>query len=234
MKNPHSSVPVAKSLSRSLVLSSVLFAVTLPVQSAVLVAWDVWGSVAAADDALSGFTATIAGNYNAINGTIGSTDGTYGSGLSGADTAARSLLVNNTKNSFTLTLTNNTGFSYSIDTLRFDYFVRNTSPRDISVVYTSGGLGTVGTTIAAVNNSPDFGSVSTADATDYDYSLSSLLTDTILSDGESAVFTFTVSDNGNTNSSSFDNIAFEGSPIPEPSAALLGGLGLLALLRRRR
>ena len=31
---------------------------------------------------------------------------------------------------------------------------------------------------------------------------------------------------------SFDNLSF--SPVPEPSAALLGGLGLLALLRRRR
>jgi hypothetical protein len=30
----------------------------------------------------------------------------------------------------------------------------------------------------------------------------------------------------------FDNVRFE--VIPEPSAALLGGLGLLALLRRRR
>ncbi|HEX7262412.1 MAG TPA: PEP-CTERM sorting domain-containing protein, partial [Luteolibacter sp.] len=30
----------------------------------------------------------------------------------------------------------------------------------------------------------------------------------------------------------FDEVAF--SSIPEPSAALLGGLGLLALLRRRR
>jgi MYXO-CTERM domain-containing protein len=32
----------------------------------------------------------------------------------------------------------------------------------------------------------------------------------------------------------FDNVSVTGSPIPEPRAALLGGLGLLALLRRRR
>ena len=31
-----------------------------------------------------------------------------------------------------------------------------------------------------------------------------------------------------------DNIAISGTIVPEPSAALLGGLGLLALLRRRR
>jgi MYXO-CTERM domain-containing protein len=32
----------------------------------------------------------------------------------------------------------------------------------------------------------------------------------------------------------FDNLTVSSSPIPEPSAALLGGLGLLGLLRRRR
>jgi MYXO-CTERM domain-containing protein len=31
-----------------------------------------------------------------------------------------------------------------------------------------------------------------------------------------------------------DNVAVSVTPVPEPSAALLGGLGLLALLRRRR
>jgi MYXO-CTERM domain-containing protein len=31
-----------------------------------------------------------------------------------------------------------------------------------------------------------------------------------------------------------DDVTLTVSPIPEPSAALLGGLGLLALLRRRR
>lgn len=37
---------------------------------------------------------------------------------------------------------------------------------------------------------------------------------------------------GGDNGLSFDNIVV--SAIPEPSAALLGGLGVLALLRRRR
>lgn len=47
----------------------------------------------------------------------------------------------------------------------------------------------------------------------------------------------TDSNNNTTNFFSyFDDITITGtaSPIPEPSAALLGGLGLLALLRRRR
>ncbi len=31
-----------------------------------------------------------------------------------------------------------------------------------------------------------------------------------------------------------DNVSVTTTPIPEPSAALMGGLGLLGLLRRRR
>ncbi len=43
---------------------------------------------------------------------------------------------------------------------------------------------------------------------------------------------FRVQDTGNT--VEFNNFVINGSVIPEPSTALLGGLGLLALLRRRR
>jgi hypothetical protein len=38
----------------------------------------------------------------------------------------------------------------------------------------------------------------------------------------------------NANQAFFDNVRLDYAAIPEPSAALLGGLGLLALLRRRR
>lgn len=41
-------------------------------------------------------------------------------------------------------------------------------------------------------------------------------------------------DNGNTNYPEVDNVTFSHDVIPEPSAALLGSLGALALLRRRR
>lgn len=39
---------------------------------------------------------------------------------------------------------------------------------------------------------------------------------------------------GETGASALDNVAVSVTAIPEPSAALLGGLGMLALLRRRR
>ena len=52
--------------------------------------------------------------------------------------------------------------------------------------------------------------------------------------------TFTLLDNSQGNNKNdtfytfFDNVTLTGTVIPEPSAALLGGLGMLALLRRHR
>lgn len=40
--------------------------------------------------------------------------------------------------------------------------------------------------------------------------------------------------NSSSNQAFFDNVRLDIVPIPEPSSALLGGLGILALLRRRR
>ena len=74
------------------------------------------------------------------------------------------------------------------------------------------------------------------DAYDYDYTLSSFLSDTTLGNTESAIFTFAFTHTAGTgaNSAIFDNIAFEGAVVPEPSSAVLLGLAGLALLLRRR
>jgi len=56
--------------------------------------------------------------------------------------------------------------------------------------------------------------------------------------GRTVTFTFVDSAQGNNNNAAFytfiDNVTLTGTAIPEPSAALLGGLGVLCLLRRRR
>ena len=56
--------------------------------------------------------------------------------------------------------------------------------------------------------------------------------------GRTVTFTFSDSSQGNNKTESIysyiDNVTLTGTVIPEPSAALLGGLGMLALLRRRR
>lgn len=66
----------------------------------------------------------------------------------------------------------------------------------------------------------------------YEFSFSSILSDRTLSTGETATFRIATA-NGSGGRTYLDNIAISGA-IPEPSAALLGGLGALLLLRRRR
>jgi hypothetical protein len=70
--------------------------------------------------------------------------------------------------------------------------------------------------------------------TGYELTLSSILSDYTLAAGETA--TFRIANNLGSARLYLDNIAISGTivPVPEPRAALLGGLGLLALLRRRR
>lgn len=67
----------------------------------------------------------------------------------------------------------------------------------------------------------------------YDFSLSGVLTDSTLSAGETATITW-ITTGGTGQRIRFDNVAISGEVIPEPSALLLGGLGSLLLLRRRR
>lgn len=198
--------------------------------AAVLLTWSDSGTIATV--VTTGFSGSHSGRSGA-SATFGSNDGTFGANLAGAPTTAGTSFVKN-NSTVSLTMTNNTGSAYSIDSLHWDLGVRNTSLNAFTVTYVSGGLGPASTVIDTKTGLAAQGSGSLFDAYDYDYTLSSFLADTTLEDGESAVFTFAFSGGSNNNSSIFDNIAFQGTLIPEPSSALLGGLGLLALLRRRR
>lgn len=100
------------------------------------------------------------------------------------------------------------------------------SATGIRVTYQSGDLSDTD----GVNNL--FALNSAASTVGYDFSLSSFMSDLTLGAGESAVFTW-ASEGGTGSRTRFDNVALSGV-IPEPSAVLLGSLGLLALLRRRR
>mgnify|MGYP000692924018 CR=1 FL=1 len=55
---------------------------------------------------------------------------------------------------------------------------------------------------------------------------------TIAADGSGNLAVYVDDNPGNVNRTWYDGVGYE--QIPEPSAALLGGIGLLALLRRRR
>lgn len=217
----------------------------------ILASWNDWadttGSVLDADFVSPGFVASIGYDGSRVNSGFSSTDGTFGTLAGGSTTADGGLLVRNSTPggpTLTLSITNNTLFAYSIDTFRFDFSVRSTSPdgtgfNAFNVRYTSGGLGVAGTSVGSASGLSANALGDNSNYPDFDFTLSDNLTDTTLAVGESALFTITFSGQTGSNpgivSSVFDNVAFTGTMIPEPSTALLclGGLAA-AFLRRRR
>lgn len=192
------------------------------------------------------------GRQNALNN-YQSTDGTYGSTASGAPTGLpieapfAAIYRSNVDNTFTIT--NNTSSDASIETIAFDFHNNDNPTRDywdiLNLIYLSGDLtGIAGnTTLNTWNSIPRHTatiSIIDGDWQDFDFSLTSL-SDYTLAPGESASFRISSASTdtpaaNNQNFGALDNIGFFGTvgAVPEPSAALLGGLGLLALLRRRR
>ncbi len=183
-----------------------------------------------------------------------STDATYGSTLSGAPTALPTVVPfaavyrSNVDNTFTIT-NNSLSDDVSIETIAFDFHNNDNPSRDyfdiVNLIYLSGDLtGIAGnTTLNTWNSIPRHtGTISIVDGDwqDFDFSLTSL-SDYTLAPGESASFRISSAStdtalSNNQNFGALDNIGFIGTigAVPEPHAALLGGLGLLLLLRRRR
>lgn len=198
----------------------------------------------AANFQVTGITATWFGATRATN--FGSSDLTYGSSSFAAPAHASTDGAYRVNVANTLTITNNTGSDVSLESLVFDYHNNGNTTRDywdiVTLTYVSGDLGvTDATIINTVSGLPrDTTSLSGTDYNDFSWSLTGLA-DYTLANSESAVFSlisnFTDTAAGNpTNFSAIDNMGFIGTvgAIPEPSAALLGGLGLLLLLRRSR
>ncbi|MGB1259300.1 MAG: PEP-CTERM sorting domain-containing protein [Akkermansiaceae bacterium] len=234
-------------------LSSAMLLSISSAPAAIVASWDDWANdtTYAADDTTTGFSATASiPTTGRANSSFGSTDGNYGDGPTGANTSLTGLLVrgSNGDNVVTITLNNATGSSYTIDSIHFDYGRRIQSPNAFSLVYTSGGLGIDGTTIGSdsglITNvgfepaGPGSGDQSVGQGDtyyEYDFTLASTLTDTTLDTGESAVFTLTFSgQTADIASGVLDNLAIQGTAVPEPSSAALLGLGGLALCLRRR
>ncbi len=229
------------------------FALAGSANAAILASWDDWGVIAnstyVANNTLAGFSASVRQGANIttrVHNDFGSTDGTFGTVAGASTTGNPALLVRNQTNEhiLTLTLTNNTGQAYFIDSVHFDFAPRrdndsNTGFNGFKLTYETGGLGS---TPVEIDSQSDLAYLITgsanakSDYSDFDYILSNALNDTLLDDGESATFQLVFS--GGTNSvntsSVIDNIAFVGSAIPEPaSMALLGMGGWMSLLRRR-
>ena len=179
---------------------------------------------------LNGFT---------FDGSKGSSDGTWGN--STATPAPVNLLDNSTKfrggnNSLIqdLTLIVNVGGEVTLSELNFDYLIPfSASPRDFTLSYLSGDLGTGGVTLFSFTNSAQ---VATMTGVDVDLTASAM-TDFTLTGGQSATFRFDFTDAGKTGSSFVDNIGILGTVDVIPEPATLGlvaffGAGVLFIRRR--
>ncbi|MDF3127936.1 hypothetical protein P0Y35_01875 [Kiritimatiellaeota bacterium B1221] len=212
----------------------------LPVRTAILASWDEWADTTDAynaDYTSPGFSSNlnqVGSTTSRINTTFGSNDGQFGT-IGSAVTTANSLLVsNNVTDTLYLTITNNSGSETSIDSLHFDFGPReggNSTDYGFNAFtlrYLSGGLGPDSTVIDTQTNLSYILVQSNnplEDLLDFDYNLADDLSDVTLADGESAQFEFVFSghagSNGGNVSSVLDNIAIQGSAIPEPGSLIL-------------
>ncbi len=203
-----------------------------------LIGWD-GGTTTNTAFAASGVGGTLFANrIYAVDATAGSTDGTFGSGIAGADTAATAYAVRlsnpGSNNTVAVQIQNNTVSNLQLETFSFDYtaWFAN-SPRTVTLSYAYGNLNVVdGTVINSISDIPVTGKLSNYN--DYDWSLTGLA-DYILAPGERATFALvgSVAVSATTNGA-FDNVAISGSVIPEPATlGLIGSIATSLLFVRR-
>lgn len=177
---------------------------------------------------------------NPITGTNPNTANPYSTG----QTVAANLTVSGIGRSagITGTAANDRYNASSWDTVAIDltaYFTFTLTPTSsyeidyTDFVYTSQASGT-GPTSFAVRSSRDsfVANIGTPVASGATISLTGAAFQNITTATEFRVYGFGASSSAGT--FSVNSFTFNGEVVPEPSTALLGGLGLLALLRRRR
>lgn len=207
---------------------------SLNAATTIAAAWDFSGAVNTPQIFTTGVTGSVtldaSGTFRADRG---STDGTFGSAWTGANISETNdavIRVRDTTGLITISLTNNTGSTLTLNGFHFDYggtgatgFAGYTA-MDLkyngTLITRYTGISADGSTIANISNYLDF------DATGLAFTLANGATGSFTLSG------FTMGTGTTTGDQNFDNFAI--TAVPEPGAALLGGLGLLALLRRRR
>lgn len=234
--------------------------ISVPSSAAVLVAgWDTFNSATnptatqlAAETTASLTSSATGGNWGRWNGggtnsSGASTDGTFGSlsttvasastfGAGEGTNSGSNLSLNRSvkPGTLTLTLTNDSSADRLLEGFYFDAVGRFAqSAKDWSLTFSGAISGT------AANGTLTESDMMAASAAQRDWAVDLTgLTDNVWEAGTDAIFTLTFSGGatstgtGGGQETLVDNIGI--TIVPEPSSALLGALGALALLRRRR
>ena len=203
-----------------------------------LVAWDGGVGSGCATNAvgLSGTLFTDA--IKDVASSAGSTDGTFGPTLSGASTGspqyAYRVLDKSGQNRLSFEVVNHAGIPVRLETIVFDYSAWfSDSPACVQVQYREGDLDLPDYTVISTNQMAGVAG-KLADYEDFEVALTGL-SDTVLSDGESATFDLVVSDaNNDYTAGGFDNIGISGSTgqvvtYPAPAAEPLSGSYLISV-----
>lgn len=239
------------------ILTGALVASPITSSATVLIAgWDTFGGssnwtasqlvATAAATAVSSTEHNNWGDWNNSNqGASG--DGTFGNlsptvatastAFTGGSGSGQNLSLNRSNGTIVFTLTNNSGSDGTIEGFYFDSIWR-TGPAANTWELTVGGAisGTTGGS-APVNQASNMNSATSAQR-DKAVDLTGL-TDNVWEAGSDAIFTLSFTGAGNSGSGGgnelvVDNIGITGTIVPEPSAAVLFGLGGLAFVLRRR
>jgi len=195
-------------------------------------------SISNVDVVLTSTTGDITQGFSQISSLLWGTQSLDAAPTDDNSPAAHAIVQQGTVTPFTLTLTitNNESSNLLLDSLHFivKKDVNNQGPQNFTVAYTAGDLGAAANTLIALPNG----------ITGFDVNIGAGglgLSDTTLSNGESATFTWTPGapqDSGGNTAIRIDNFAISGevlAAIPAPTAlpAGLAVLGLVAMRRKR-
>ncbi|MEP4077249.1 PEP-CTERM sorting domain-containing protein [Haloferula sp.] len=233
---------------RHAILATGLTALALPASGVVLSSFDFTGGSTASSDSSIYSTTSI---YDARTAEIAAADdpltGYDNDSAVSSGTGTAFMRAQNTPNSsspvgtvfyheFSMTVANlGVGQTLNLTSFDFDYFATQISGQFFTGVY-SDAVGYTGTgdKLGTTNIGSNAGNSFSLDLTSANSVAGSSFTG--LTNGETIEFRITFGDNVSADNRihRVDNIVLNGDVVPEPSTALLGGLGLLALLRRRR
>ncbi len=210
---------------RQLLIPVITLCMTAVSSHAATIAWNFTGNVrtASTNDFGSGITTS---NYT-ISG-LGLDPG----GMINSERAATRFKNGSDTHTFSIIIPN--GVSVNLTNLSFDFghsISQGNGSANTAHNWSLSSITNGGASVTTSGNGPTMAAGTRS--TNFNLALTGLTGET----NTTITFTLldnTLAENNNTNRTFFDNVTITGTVVPEPSTALLGALGLLALLRRRR